>query len=182
MKISTFVRSMAVALVALCCLTNSALSQSNSSGMSPDRQMGIGLTAGNSLGGHFAYALNPGFHIGTGFGIALSSRSHTGGSSSSGNTIFFAPYAKFILSGMKDMKPYFFGSFSITSGKSTLETNSVSATNTGLNLGAGAEYFASRNLGIYGHLTVIRLGFGDISTTDIGLLAPQVGIEWFFNP
>ncbi len=183
MKISTFARSMAVALVALCCLTGTALSQVNStgSGMSPDRQMGIGLTAGNSLGGHFAYALNPGFHIGTGFGIALTSISHNGGSSNSGNTIFFAPYAKFILAGMKDMKPYFFGSFNITSGKS-VETNSVSSTNTGLSLGAGAEYFASRNLGIYGHLTVIGLGFGDISTTNIGLLSPQVGIEWFFNP
>ncbi len=183
MKISTFARSMAVALVALCCLTGTALSQVNStgSGMSPDRQMGLGLTAGNSLGFHFAYALNPGFHIGTGFGIALSSRSH-GSSSTSGNTIWFAPYAKFIFAGMKDMKPFLLGAFSIESGKSTAETNSVSATNTGLVIGGGAEYFVSRNLGIYGQLTVISLGFGDISTTDIGLMRPQVGIEWFFNP
>ncbi|MBK9248158.1 MAG: outer membrane beta-barrel protein [Ignavibacteria bacterium] len=172
MKISTFVRCMSVAFIAaLCVQTASAQSPANSSGMSPDRQMGVGLTAGNSLGGHFAYALNPGFHLGAGFGIALTSVSHNGGGSNSGNMLFFAPYAKFLFSGMKDMKPYIFGSFNITSGKSANEVNSSSSTETGLNIGGGAEYFPSRNVGIYGHLTIIGLGFGDISTTNIGLLS-----------
>lgn len=155
-----------------------ALCFGKANAQTPDGQVGIGLTAGNALGGHVAYALNPGFHIGAGVGLALTSRS-SGGNSTSGNLLLFAPYAKLILAGMKDMKPYFFGAFVLTSGKGAGETEST--TNTGLNFGAGAEYFASRNVGIYGHLSVIRLGFGDVSTTDIGLLEPQVGIEWFFN-
>ncbi len=155
-----------------------ALCFGNANAQTPDGQWGIGLTAGNSLGGHVAYAINPGFHIGAGVGLALTSVS-ADGNSRSGNLLLFAPYAKLILAGMKDMKPYFFGSFVLSSGKAAGAGEST--TNTGLNLGAGAEYFASRNVGIYGHLSVISLGFGDVSTTDIGLLTPQVGIEWFFN-
>ncbi len=183
MNISTFARRIAIAVTAICCLSGiEAFAQANSSGsgMSPDHQMGVGITAGNSIGGHFAYAINPGFHAGAGFGIALRSES-VGNNSYSGNTIWFAPYAKFIFSGMRDMKPYLFGSFGITSGKD-IGVNTESSTRTGLSIGGGAEYFASRNIGIFGHVTVIGLGFGTNSTTNIGLISPQVGIEWFFNP
>jgi len=162
MKISTFVQCLTVALVAAFCV-NTASAQS------PDRQMGLGITAGSgNIGGHFAYALNPGFHIGSALGLVLESSN-----GKSFNSVSIAPYGKFILSGMKDMKPYFYGAFQIASGGGS--------TRTGLQLGAGAEYFASRNVGVFGHIAVINVGF-DPSITQIGLGNAYVGIEWFFNP
>lgn len=160
MKMSTIVKCFCVALFATFCV-GTAFAQS------PDRQMGIGVTVG-SVGGaaHMCYALSPAFHLGAQFGIDLAS---SGGTSS--NSIYFAPYGKFILAGTKDFKPYFFGAFAIQSGNGTT---------TGLSLGAGGEYFATRNVGCYGQITVINVGF-DPSYSHIGIVHPQVGIEWFFN-
>jgi hypothetical protein len=157
MKMSTIVKCFFVALVAtVCCGTAFA--------QTPDRQVGIGIS---TSGAHVAYAISPGFHVGTQFGIDMYSSNGV-----SSNGITFAPFAKFILAGMKDMKPYFWGAFGVQSGGGK--------TTTGLSLGAGAEYFASRNIGVFGHVSVINVGF-DPSYTHIGIVFPQVGIEWFFN-
>ncbi|MBI3232475.1 MAG: hypothetical protein HYZ42_00280 [Bacteroidetes bacterium] len=139
----------------------------STSSISPDRQFGIGVTVGVGNAAHVCYAISPAFHLGAQLGIDLHSTEGT-----STNSIYFAPYGKFIMSGMKDLKPYFFGSFQIQSGNGT---------STALSLGAGGEYFASRNVGIYGQISILRIGF-DPSVTDIGIVFPQVGVEWFFNP
>ncbi|MBK7986869.1 MAG: hypothetical protein IPK11_08125 [Ignavibacteria bacterium] len=48
-----------------------------------------------------------------------------------------------------------------------------------MNVLGGAEYFASKNLGIYGSLSVLELGF-DPSRTTFGIGASaNIGIEWF---
>ncbi|MBS1537246.1 MAG: hypothetical protein JST20_05805 [Bacteroidetes bacterium] len=167
MKMSTMMKYFCVALIATMWY-GTALAQS------PDRQMGLGVTVGSGSGAaHLVYAINPGFHIGTQLGINLASSKNTSGESYSSNQIYFAPYAKLILAGMKDMKPYFFGAFGINSGGGN--------TTTGLSVGAGGEYFASRNVGLYGQFSIINVGF-DPSYTNIGIVFPQVGIEWFFNP
>ena len=116
---------------------------------------------------HLAYAISPAFHIGAQLGLDLHSSD-----GKSNNGVYFAPYGKFIMSGMKDMKPYFWGAFVVSSSTTT---------STGLALGAGAEYFASRNVGVFGQFSVINIGFSP-SDTHIGIVFPQVGIEWFFNP
>ncbi|HRI31598.1 MAG TPA: hypothetical protein PLQ21_08705, partial [Candidatus Kapabacteria bacterium] len=118
----------------------------------------------------FAYAINPGVHIGTGFGLAV--RSADGVSS---NVLVFAPYVKGLFKGSKDFVPFVMGQFGITSGSS----GGNSTTNTALNVLGGAEYFASKNLGIYGSLSVLELGFDpSITTFGIGASA-NIGIEWF---
>lgn len=148
---------------------------------SPDQQLGFGVTMGSSTttqgvssGGTIAYALSPGMHIGTGFGLVISNRS-VNGSSVSSNTLLFAPYFKALLKGSKDFVPFIMGQFSILNGSS----GSVSSTSTGLGILGGAEYFASKNLGIYGSLSVLELGF-DPSVTAFGIGASaNIGIEWF---
>jgi hypothetical protein len=144
---------------------------------SPDQQFGIGVnlvavsgTNSAASGATFAYAINPGLHIGTGFGLAV--RSANGVSS---NVLVFAPYVKGLFKGSKDFVPFIMGQFGITSGSS----GGNSSTNTGLNVLGGAEYFASKNLGIYGSLSVLELGFDpSITTFGIGASA-NIGIEWF---
>lgn len=143
---------------------------------SPDQQMGFGVTmsasnVGGAVGGAtFAYAINPGLHIGTGFGLTVSSSNNV-----SSNTVIFAPYVKGLFKGSKDFVPFIMGQFGITSGSS----GGNSTTRTGLSVLGGAEYFASKNLGIYGSLSVLELGFDpSITTFGIGASA-NIGIEWF---
>ena len=141
---------------------------------SPDQQMGFGVSLGTGASGAtFAYAINPGLHIGTGFGLTVSSSN-----SVSSNTLIFAPYVKTLLKGSKDFVPFIMGQFVIASRPE--ETNpKVSNTSTGLGILGGAEYFASKNLGIYGSLSVLELGF-DPSRTAFGIgISANIGIEWF---
>lgn len=142
---------------------------------SPDQQLGFGVSLGTSSStGTIAYALSPGMHIGTGFGLVISSRL-VNGTSVSSNSLLFAPYFKALLKGSKDFVPFIMGQFSIANGSS----GSVSSTSTGLGILGGAEYFASKNLGIYGSLSVLELGF-DPSVTAFGIGASaNIGIEWF---
>lgn len=142
---------------------------------SPDQQMGFGVTMGTGGGGAvggatLAYAINPGLHIGTGFGLTISSANGV-----SSNNLIFAPYVKGLFKGSKDFVPFIMGQFGISSGSA----GSVSKTTTGLSVLGGAEYFASKNLGIYGSLSVLELGF-DPSVTTFGIGASaNIGIEWF---
>lgn len=134
---------------------------------SPDQQMGFGVSLGTSgSGATLAYAINPGLHIGTGFGLTISSEN-----GKSSNNVIFAPYVKGLFKGSKDFVPFIMGQFGISSGSSK--------TSTGLSVLGGAEYFASKNLGIYGSLSVLELGF-DPSVTTFGIGASaNIGIEWF---
>lgn len=153
-----------------------ALCINTASAQSPDRQIGLGVSTGSSVapgGGsvgaaHVCYALSPGLHLGAQVGINLFSQDN-----SSHNYLTFVPYGKFILAGMKDMKPYIYGAFGVQTG--------YTKTQTALQFGAGAEYFASRNVGIFGHVSVINIGI-EPSLTSIGIVSPQIGIEWFLNP
>lgn len=142
-----------------------------SSAQSPDRVFGIGVTAGQSLGGHVLYAVSPAVHVGTGFGLALQS---SGGTSS--NQVYFAPYGKFLFSGSKEFKPFILGQFIITSGGS----GENSSTGTALNFAVGGEYFITPRFGIQGMITVVNIGLSP-SSTAFGLLTPAVGVEWFLD-
>lgn len=160
MKMSTIVKCFCVALFATFCF-ETAFAQS------PDKQMGVGVTAGTAASAaHMCYAISPAFHLGAQFGIDLAS---SGGTSS--NSVYFAPYGKFILAGTKDFKPYFFGAFTVQSNNGTT---------TSLSLGGGGEYFATKNVGVFGHVSIINIGFSP-SYSHIGIVFPQVGVEWFFN-
>jgi len=136
---------------------------STMSAQSPSEQLGFGFTAGQAIGGHLAYALSPALHIGSSIGLQIQ-----GGA----NTVLLGPYAKFLLKGTKELKPYFIGQFMLMSGGG--------ATSTGLNIGGGGEYFITPNFGLFGQLNVVSVQF-DPSVTRLGLLEPVVGIEWFFD-
>lgn len=140
-----------------------ALGATAASAQSPSEQIGFGFTAGQLTGGHVAYALSPGLHIGTGFGMQIQEGN---------NIVYFAPYAKFLLKGPKELKPFFMAQFEVASGGGT--------STTGLSVSGGGEYFVTPNVGIYGQIALVSIQF-DPSVTTLGLLRPSVGIEWFLD-
>lgn len=175
MKLATALKSLAIAAIA-------AMTFQNSSAQTPDRMFGIGVVTGGSFGAvQLAYALSPSFHIGAGLGIDLASQSVDGGSSTTSNNIIFAPFARLILKGTKNFKPFFHGQFIVASGKVTIGQTSQSQTRTALDFGGGAFYFPANDIGIFGQISVINLGFGDLSTSDLGFHSGRIGAEWYFN-
>lgn len=147
--------SLAVATVAL-------FSANTASAQSPSQALGLGVTVGDLSAVQISYALDPAIHIGTAFGLALTEGT---------NMITFAPYGKFLFKGSKTLKPFIQAQFLIVSGGG--------ATNTGLGVGGGAEYFITPEFGIFGQFNVLNAGFGDNGTTSFGVLMPRLGAEWF---
>lgn len=143
---------------------------------SPNEQVGVGITGGNFLGGHVAYAINPGFHIGTQFGFQVQSVNST-----STTMLALAPYAKFILKGSPQFKPFGKVYFGLASGSTSVSNIKVSQTKTSIGIDAGAEYFLNKNFGIYGGFNFLDLAFGDVEYTYVGIGQPFLGVEWFFD-
>lgn len=147
-----------------------AMTFQNASAQSPNRMFGIGVNTHGAA--ELCYAVSPAIHIGTSLGIDLSSESYKGGDSKTANSIFFGPYGRFILQGTKNFKPYLSGQIGIQSGGDT---------KTGLDIGGGGFYFPENNVALFGQVSVVNLGFGDLSTSNIGIHSGHMGILWFFN-
>lgn len=149
---------------------------------SPDQQFGVGtnVSMGGFTGDGFssvgaitgAYAFTPSIHVGTGLILAFDD-DYT--------TIGIAPYGKFLLKGTKDFVPFILGQLSILKVNMDTPNDKSKRTNASLFIGGGAEYFASKNLGVYGALGIVNVGLNNESSSTFGLFAPTVGIEWFFN-
>jgi len=137
---------------------------------SPDKQFGIGGVVGGVSAAQIQYAISPAFHLGAFLGLQIQGSTQ----------LVFGPYGKFIFAGSKELKPFVFANLMISS-TSTGGTNSVSSTSTGLNFGAGAEYFITPNFGFWAGITVLSLPLSP-SGQDVGfgILAPSIGGEWFF--
>lgn len=139
---------------------------------SPNEQIGVGITGGNMLGGHVAYAITPGVHIGSQFGFQVRSVN-----SNSSTFLTLAPYAKFIMKGTPQFKPFGMVQFGLSSGS----TSGASVTSTAIGINAGAEYFLNKNFGIYGGFNFLDFAFGDIEYTYVGIGGSFLGVEWFFD-
>ena len=143
---------------------------STSSAQSPDGQFGVGIIAGSSYGGYLAYALTPAWHIGTGVGLRVQSNN---------NQFYVGPYAKFLMSGTKELKPFILAQFMIMSDAAVSDDGTATAA-TSLGFAAGAEYFITPNFGLAGSITVLSLGFTP-SVTTFGLMNGNLMAEWFFD-
>lgn len=155
----------AIAVVALVLVMGTQLKA-----QSPSQQFGIGAMVGGMNAVTAQYALSPAFHLGAGLGLELRD----------GNSfVSFAPYAKFIFAGSKELKPFLLGIFSINSSSSG-QTGVEGSTSTALNFGGGVEYFVTPNFGIWAGIVVLNLPLSPSgSKVGFGILSPTVGAEWF---
>lgn len=134
-------------------------------GVAPSSQLGIGAS---TEGAQIQYAISPGFHLGSIFGLTSTSPAVGDGVT----TIVIAPYARFLFEGT--VNPFLEAGIGIVSASST--------TNTNLFLNGGLEYFITRNVGIWGKVGILELPFEDGATKVFGLAGGGAGVEWFFNP
>jgi hypothetical protein len=156
----------------------------NRSVMSPDQQFGIGI---NNAGLHIQYAMGPAFHIGMNLNLDVNKLDL-----SKPNIYNFGPYAKYIFSGPV-IKPYALaavgvlkpgtGKFGVHGRKGMPDSVFAYLPDAELSvkIAAGAEYFFSQNVGIYGHVNLMHAVIHPTPTsTDFGLIGSVFGLEFFF--
>lgn len=151
---------------------------------SPEQQFGIGI---NNAGLHIQFAMGRAFHLGMNLNLDVNSID-----GSKQDIYHFGPYAKFIFSG-GIIKPYMLGAVGVLqpgSGKIGLQSRTGQADSfyvylpdpeLSIKIAGGAEYFFSRNIGLYGHVNVFTTVLHPTPTRlNVGLLGAVVGAEFFF--
>ena len=134
-----------------------------SSAQAPDGQFGI---QAGTYGFGLQYALSPSLQIGT--LLAL-----TQGDFQTDQTIL-TPYVKFLLEG-DPVNPF------ITAGIQYEDLGGGSDIT--ILAGFGLDYYASENIGVFGHFDVFALGEDALgeSALGFGIFNGKVGVEWFFD-
>ncbi len=161
----------------------------NRSYFSPDQQFGFGV---NNGGMTIQYALGPAFHLGLNLNLDFQSKSST-----SETTYDFGPYAKFLFNG-DVIKPYAMAALGVIQRNSGSFNVNKATDTTGFSISAdlpdpeivvylafGAEHFFNQNVGIYGHVNLVKAQLApntdaQPATTSIGLQGGIVGVEFFF--
>ena len=145
---------------------------------SPDGQFGVGGAIGDVTGAQLQYAISPAFHLGTRVGVTVRD---------SNTALVLGPYVKFIFAGSKEFKPYLMAMLALVNPSVDLTQMPGSSTYTSLNIGAGGEYFATPNIGIFFGISVVSIPFEkapngpfvEKRAMAFGILMPTIGVEWF---
>lgn len=145
----------------------------------PSEQMGFGATLAvpttevSLSGGQFQYALNSDLHIGSGIGLEMAD---------AGTFFSISPYGKYMFSAMSGIRPYVMGQLAVQRISSeNFAGNTESSTNTTLVAAVGAEYFVTKNFGIFATVPALILPFRSGGAVSFGILSPTLGIEMFLD-
>ncbi len=146
---------------------------------SPSEQMGFGATLAIPTtevalsGGQFQYALNADLHIGSGIGLELAD---------AGTSFSISPYGKYMFAPIGSVRPYVMGQLAVQRISSeNFAGNTESSTNTTLVAAVGAEYFVTKDFGIFATIPVLILPFRSGGAVSFGILSPTLGIELFLD-
>ena len=169
-------------------------------GMLDRPSVGLGITAGASsvggelLGGHIVFSMQKNLHIGTQVGLSMSSSSNNPGrqARTTSTSLYLAPYTKLFFPLQPSMSPFLIGGLAFEKSGTSYSIGDEeddfgvyygngqtgSTIRSSLYIGGGAEFFASRSIGIYGYVGLLEVDL-DSGERRLGLLGPRVGIEWF---
>lgn len=147
----------------------------------PEERVVVGASTGWFPGAHIGYTVADKFQLGAQLGFRNKGQADNEvGTTSQSSFVTICVYGKYFLSQGSDFNTYGLGMLYIHPA-SQAGINAGGA-NEGLLLGAGAEYFPSKNVGLFAQLAVVTFPFSTTNDAlNIGLLTPSVGIEWFLD-
>ena len=122
-------------------------------------------------GGQFQYALSSDLHIGSGIGLELAD---------AGTSFSISPYGKYLFAPMGSVRPYVMGQLAVQS-LSSENFATESSTNATFVAAVGAEYFVTKNFGIFATIPALILPFREGGSVSFGILSPTLGIELFLD-
>lgn len=156
----------------------------NREGASPDQQFGFGI---DNSGLHIQYAMGPAFHLGLNLNLDANELDAV-----KPDVYSFGPFAKFIFSGSV-LKPFLYGAIGVLQpGTGTIGVRGrrglpdsayvyLPDPEFSIKLGAGFEYFFSRNVGLFGQVNLAHFVLHPTpGRSNLGLIGAVYGIEFFF--
>ena len=144
------------------------------SGVAPSGQSGVGIVAGTGgnvpVGATYQYAFSPSFVLGAGLGLDMASVN-----SVSTTNYSFEVFGRWLFEGK--VNPF----AQVALRLNGFDNGVTTSTQKILYAGFGLQYFMNQNVGVYSMLEIVTLNLESGGGSQIGLRAPRVGLEWYFN-
>lgn len=173
--------------VALIALTSVAQAEEETKSPLPKDKVGLGVKVNNmNIGGSFAYALQPNFHIGAGVGFSYITGYEVseGVDIDGGVQMMLSPYFRYIFENIGNLFPY--GELNFTFSEIPSAANAAmvdagtqkSASKSYVNIELGGMWFPFPSVSIRGGVNLINFDI-DTSQLGIGIGYPFIGIDWW---
>ena len=147
----------------------------------PEEHVVVGASTGWFPGAHIGYNISEKTQAGFQLGFRSKGKADNEvGTNAQNSFVTICLYGKHFLSKGGDFNTYGLGMLYIN--PASQDGINIGGANEGFLLGAGAEYFPSKNVGLFAQIAVLRFPFS--STNDalnFGIMSPSVGIEWFLD-
>lgn len=158
-----------------------AIASSFAMAQMPEEHVVVGASTGWFPGAHLGYTIADKMQIGAQLGFRSKGKADNEvGTNAQNSFVTICLYGKYFLSKGSDFNTYGLGMLYIN--PASQDGINVGGANEGFLLGAGAEYFPSKTVGLFAQIAVVRFPFS--STNDalnFGIMAPSIGMEWFLD-
>lgn len=147
----------------------------------PAERVVVGASTGWFPGGHIGYTINEKFQLVAQLGLRTKGTADDEiGTTAPGTFVTIGLSGKYFLSQGSDFNTYALGMFYVNPAEQ--DGLNTGGANEGIVLAGGAEYFPSKNVGLFAQVAVLRFPFATkTDALNFGLLTPSVGIEWFLD-
>lgn len=147
----------------------------------PEERVVVGASMGWLPGAHIGYSISSNFQLGAQLGARINDRNDGKGSTTS---ITISPFGKYFLSNSNDFNAYAIGQLYISPDAKFFSTPNFNGAyaNDGFVVGGGAEFFPSKNVGVWAQVSLLNLPFSSTSeNVSFGIMAPAIGIDWYLD-
>lgn len=147
----------------------------------PEERVVVGATTGWFPGAHLGYTIDSKMQIAAQLGFRYKGQADNEiGTTGNDTFLTFLLSGKYFFSSGGDFNAFGIGSLYIN--PASQPGINAGGADMGILLGAGAEYFPTKNVGLYAQIAVVRFPFStDADALNLGIMAPAIGIEWFIN-
>ena len=143
----------------------------------PSERLVLGASTGWYPGVHVGYTVDEKFQFGAQVGFRMQGKVIGEGTDS---YVTICPFGKYLFSSGADFNTFALAQLYINPGR--FQQINAGGSNNGFLLGAGAQYFPAKNVGLFAQIALVNLPFNtNNDALSFGVMTPSVGIEWYLS-
>jgi hypothetical protein len=147
----------------------------------PEERVVAGASMGWLPGAHIGYTISSNFQLGMQLGVRVNELEAGQGSRTD---VTISPFGRYFFATGDDFNAYAIGQLYISPGEKFFSTpnSNFKYANEGLVLGVGAQFMATKNVGVWAQVSLLNLPLSSTNENlSFGIMAPAIGIDWYLD-
>ncbi|MBU3700125.1 MAG: hypothetical protein FGM33_08975 [Candidatus Kapabacteria bacterium] len=147
----------------------------------PEERVVTGASIGWLPGAHIGYTISSNFQLGMQLGARVNDLKDGQGSRTD---VTISPYGRYFFASGDDFNAYAIGQLYISPDAKFFSTPNLNNkyANDGFVLGMGAQFMATKNVGLWAQVALLNLPFSSTNeNVSFGIMAPSLGIDWYLD-